>query len=111
MTEYFKELSNQCKEYHKKGPFDREFYLYDIGFDYAEALKIMSYRKHSNPRNERIIKELDSGKYCTRIGMYRKFKISSSQLSQVLNGDIKDTGLIDKIEATINRAKRRHEKV
>ena len=43
--------------------------------------------------------------------MYRKFKISSSQLSQVLNGDIKDTGLIDKIEATINRAKRRHEKV
>ncbi len=111
MTEYFKELSNQCEKYHKKASFDRVFYLYDIGFDFAEASKIMSYKKHSSERKERIIKELDSGRYCTRIGIYRRLKISSSKLSQVLNGDLDDDNLVERIEGMINRAKKRHEKV
>jgi hypothetical protein len=105
MIDYFKELNKQCEAYHNKPSYERLNFLYDMGFDYAETSKIMSHRRFMSQRKESIIKELDSGVYCTRIGVYRGLKTSSAKLSQVLNGDVEDEDLIDRIERMIKRAK------
>ena len=99
---YFKELQ-QDSLFFKWANHSKWEYLLSKGFSYSEITKIMSKRRFFTDKHQEIINRVDSNKYWTRKRFCKRFNISSSRLSMILNGDSTSKTILKEVEQILNK--------
>lgn len=101
---YFKKLHKEAKYYKSySAAFSKWDYLLSIGFGYSEVINIIKERRYANERTEKLTKVIDSHILWNRNKICKYFKINSSRLAMVLNGDSTSIDLLDNIESKLKQ--------
>ena len=102
MSNYFKELQKECENYHKLPQFKRLRFLYDLGFNHQETMRIMNFRKFSNEKQDRLYKRVIAHPFFTNKKISEKLNITSGEVSNALTGYLYSKKVLDKIEKVLD---------
>jgi hypothetical protein len=113
MTEYFENLSKQCKEFHSLPRVNQLGYLYQIGFTYQDVSKIMMSRRYDTEERRLLKKKVEKHPFYTQKILCEIVGVTSGKLSSILTGTENGVKIVEQVKQILKNyeiAKRKRDK-